>query len=85
MTCTFVIPAIIYISLPDVDTLLKKRSIFIHVQIFNSWEVEAPRYGDLCDWHYSCLQSENDRMLMKGEVGEAVTRHLITWLVKTME
>ncbi|CAI5499908.1 unnamed protein product [Closterium sp. Naga37s-1] len=53
------------------------------IEFFDSWQVEAPRFMDVCphDHHYHCYGSvRRGKVVMRGGVGEAVVRSLIHYI-----
>ncbi|CAI5462223.1 unnamed protein product, partial [Closterium sp. Yama58-4] len=54
-----------------------------HIEFFDSWQVEAPRFMDVCprDHHFHCYGSDGrGKVVMRGDVGEAVVRSLIHYI-----
>ncbi|CAI6003837.1 unnamed protein product [Closterium sp. NIES-64] len=54
-----------------------------HIEYFDSWQVEAPRFMDVCprDHHFHCYGSNGQgKVVMRGDVGEAVVRSLIHYI-----
>jgi len=56
---------------------------------FDSWPMEAPRFKETCgnfDHHYSCVNFRHGGggRVMVGEVGEAVAKSLLHFLLYTM-
>ena len=56
-------------------------------QPFCSWDVEAPRFADLQQFHYSwtAVDPVTSRVVMAGPVGEAVARAYMTWTIHTLK
>ncbi|CAI5947530.1 unnamed protein product [Closterium sp. NIES-65] len=56
--------------------------------VFDSWAVEAPRYGDTCpgDHHYSCFLGGQKRTkpVVRGAVGDAVARTFLHFLLHSL-
>ena len=57
--------------------------------VFNSWEVEAPRFLEADDTgHYSTLlpmeKELNKSGAVIGAVGEATTRAFMTWILQAL-
>ncbi|CAI5462224.1 unnamed protein product [Closterium sp. Yama58-4] len=56
--------------------------------VFDSWAVEAPRYGDTCpgDHHYSCFVGGQKRAkpVVRGAVGDAVARTFLHFLLHSL-
>ncbi|GJP66775.1 hypothetical protein CLOP_g23679 [Closterium sp. NIES-67] len=53
------------------------------IEFFDSWQVEAPRFMDVCprDHHYHCYGTNGrGKVVMRGDVGEAVVRSLIHYI-----
>lgn len=54
-------------------------------QFFDSWQVEAPRFMDVCnpaaDHHYSCIEPKGDGAAMRGDVGGAVVQAFLHHLL----
>ncbi|CAI5529506.1 unnamed protein product [Closterium sp. Naga37s-1] len=58
------------------------------MSVFDSWAVEAPRYGDTCpgDHHYSCFWGGQKRTkpVVRGAVGDAVARTFLHFLLHSL-
>ena len=66
------------------DASLKQKGTG-RFHLFDSWQVEAPRYTNVCpqfDHHFSCFGRAGPfRTEVKGVVGEAVVRSFVHYLL----